>query len=154
MKSFLDKHNKIILKKHTNRLNNDDEKLCNCLQRVNCPTDGNCLTTSVFYKAEVTSTEDNTTQTYIGVTANDFKTRYRNHLKSLRNEKYKHETQLSKQLTFALCVYLYIYIYIYICKQVGELLKSWVNGCLIQSCFVGHRKGNPLPVKHHLMMFN
>ena len=96
MKSFLDKHNKIILKKHTNRLNKDDEKLCNCRQRVNCPTDGKCLTRSVVYKAEVTSTDNNTTQTYIGVTGNDFKTRYRNHLKSLRNEKYKHETELSK----------------------------------------------------------
>ena len=98
MKSFLDKHNKTILKKHTNRLNKDDEKLCNCRQRVNCPTDGKCLTRSVVYKAEVTSTDDNTTQTYIGVTANDFKTRYRNHLKSLRNEKYKHETELSKHV--------------------------------------------------------
>ena len=48
--------------------------------------------------ALVTSTDDNTTQTYIGVTANDFKTRYRNHLKSLRNEKYKHETELSKHV--------------------------------------------------------
>ena len=36
------------------------------------------------------------------------------------------------------------YVYIYIFKQVGELLKSWVNGCLIQNCFVAHRKGNPL----------
>ena len=98
MKSFLDKHNKIILKKHTNRLNKDDEKLCNCRQRVNCLTDGKCLTRSVVYKAEVTSTDNNTTQTYIGVTANDFKTRYRNHLKSLRNEKYKHETELSKHV--------------------------------------------------------
>ena len=34
----------------------------------------------------------------IGVTGNDFKTRYRNHLKSLRNEKYKHETELSKHV--------------------------------------------------------
>ena len=92
MKSFLDKHNKTILKKHTNRLNKDDEKLCNC------PNDGKCLTSCVVYKAEVTSTDDNTTQTYIGVTPNDFKTRYRNHLKSLRNEKYKHETELSKHV--------------------------------------------------------
>ena len=64
---------------------------------MNCPTDGKCLTRSVVYKAEVTSTDKyNTTQTYMGVTANNFKTRYRNHLKSLRNEKYKHETELSK----------------------------------------------------------
>ena len=98
MNFFLDKHNKIILKKHTNRLNKDAEKLCNCRQRVNCPTDGKCLTRSVVYKAEVTSTDDNTTQTYIGVTANDFKARYRNDLKSLRNEKCKHETELSKHV--------------------------------------------------------
>ena len=32
------------------------------------------------------------------VTANDFKKRYRNHLNSLRNEKYKHETELSKRV--------------------------------------------------------
>ena len=92
------KHNKIILKKIINRLNKDDEKRCNCRQRVNCPTDGKCLTRSLVYKAEVTSTDDNTTQTYIVVTANDFKTRYRNHLKSLRNEKCKHETGLSKHV--------------------------------------------------------
>ena len=29
-------------------------------------------------------------------------------------------------------------------RPVGELLKSWVHGCLIQACFVGHRKGDPL----------
>ena len=98
MESFLDKHNKIILKKHTNRLNKDDARLCNCRQRVNCPTDGKCLTRSVVYKAEVTSTDDKTTQTYIGVTATDFKTRYRKHLKPLHNEKYKHETELSKHV--------------------------------------------------------
>ena len=56
------------------------------------------MTRSVVYKADVTSTDDNTTQTYIGVTANDFKTRYRNHFKSLHNENYKHETELSKRV--------------------------------------------------------
>ena len=56
------------------------------------------MTRSVVYKAEVTSTDDNTTQTYIGVTANDFKATYRSLLKSLRIEKYKHETELSKHV--------------------------------------------------------
>ena len=46
-------------------------------------------TRSVVYKADVTSTDDNTTQTYIGVTANDFKTRYRNHLKFKRSTRRK-----------------------------------------------------------------
>ena len=51
---------------------------------------------------DVTSTDDTTTQTYIGVlklgNANDLKTRYRNQLKYLRSEKYKHETELSKHV--------------------------------------------------------
>ena len=71
MKSFLDKPNKIILKKHTNtlnseRLNKDDE---------NSATARKCLTQSIVYKADVTSTDNNARQTYIGVTVNNFKTR-------------------------------------------------------------------------------
>jgi hypothetical protein len=33
---------------------------------------------------------------YIGITAGDFKTRYRNHTKSFRHEEYKNNTELSK----------------------------------------------------------
>ena len=98
MKSVLDKHSKIILNKTHDRPNKEDQKLSNCRQHVNCPTNGKCLTRSVVYKAEMTSTDDNTTQTYIRVTVNPFKTTYRNHLKSLRNEKYKHERELSKHV--------------------------------------------------------
>ena len=98
MKSFLDKHNKTILKKHTNRLKRRQKTLQLPTTSVIYSTDGKCLTRSVVYKAEVTSMDNNTTQTYIGVTANDFKARYRNNLKSLRKEKYKHETELSKHV--------------------------------------------------------
>ena len=68
------------------------------------------------------------------------------------------------QINKGLLIFIHIYLYAYklrlnvhrwsqesaLCavkeqvKQVGELLKSWVNGCLIQNCFVGHQKGNPL----------
>ena len=58
-------------------------------------------------------------------------------------------------------VYIYIFIYIQLDvhrrsqnsallavkernRLVGELLKAWVHGCLIQACFVGHTKGDPL----------
>ena len=40
---------------------------------------------------------DNSTKTYIGL-AEDFKARYRNHLKSFRNEIYEKETELSKYI--------------------------------------------------------
>ena len=56
------------------------------------------MTKSIVYKAEVTLTDDNARQTNIGVTANNFKTRYRNHIKSLRIEKNKNEMELSKHV--------------------------------------------------------
>ena len=41
--------------------------------------DGNCLQAAVIYQAKVTRTDNNTHETYVGLTENDFKTRYRNH---------------------------------------------------------------------------
>ena len=70
---------------------------CNCRQPDKCPTEGKCLTKSVVYQAEV-STVNNEPAKYIGVTADDFKTRYRNHAKSFTNKKYSTETELSKHV--------------------------------------------------------
>ena len=52
----------------------------------------------MVYQAKVTATDNNETKTYIGVTANDFKARYRNHQKSLNNRRYQNETELSKHV--------------------------------------------------------
>ena len=101
MKSFITRHNKTILKRHDNRTkstNTNNTRHCNCRQPDQCPIQGNCLKTNVIYKAEVTTTDNNETRTYIGVTANDFKTRYRNHSKSLNNKIYHNETELSKHI--------------------------------------------------------
>ena len=62
-----------------------------------CPAEGKCLTKSVVYQAEVTA-DNNKPVKYIGVTADDFKTRFRNHAKSLANKKYATETELSKHV--------------------------------------------------------
>ena len=82
-KQIIDNHNKRFL---TASLETDgiaaattiNNKTCNCLQKNACPLDGNCLQPSVIYQATVTRI-DNTTETYIGLTENVFKTRYRNH---------------------------------------------------------------------------
>ena len=83
-KQIIDNHNKRIL---TASLQTDDiaaaatinNKTCNCRQKNACPLDGNCLQPSVIYQATVTRIDNNTTETYIGLTENVFKTRYRNH---------------------------------------------------------------------------
>lgn len=51
---------------------------------------------SIIYQAEVTT--ETTKETYIGLCDTAFKMRYRNHLCSFRNERYRHATELSKYI--------------------------------------------------------
>ena len=64
--------------------------------RGTCPLDGNCLTKSIVYKAEITTTDVGETKEYIGMTAGTFKARYANHKKSINSPRYSNETELSK----------------------------------------------------------
>ena len=50
----------------------------------------------VVYQATVTTGDEK--ETYIGLTATQFKARYRNHLMSFRHGKRRNETELSKHL--------------------------------------------------------
>ena len=105
-KQIIDNHNKRIL---TAPIQIDDtataaaaaidnNKTCNCRQKNTCPLDGNCLQSSVIYQATVTRKDNNTTETYIGLKENDFKTRYRNHTASFRHAKHRNSTELSKHI--------------------------------------------------------
>ena len=71
---------------------------CNCRHKNECATLGNYLGKSVVCKAEVKTPHNESMKRYIGMTANDFKHRYRNHLKSFRNTQYANETELSKYI--------------------------------------------------------
>ena len=74
----------------------DTRPKCNCRQKDQCPLRGNCLESSVVYKATVQ--HENETKSYYGLAGGTFKERYRNHVKSIKHEKYKNETQLSKHI--------------------------------------------------------
>ena len=50
------------------------------------------------YAVTFTHKDNNTTETYIGLTENDFKTRYRNHTASFRHAKHRNSTELSKHI--------------------------------------------------------
>ena len=52
-----------------------------------CPLDNNCLTTSVIYKANVTTDKDDMGKNYIGLTEGAFKPRYTQHKLSFWNRK-------------------------------------------------------------------
>ena len=90
-----------IIKAHNTRLLNKStaktpagEKLCNCRHKDQCPLNGECLTSSVVYKATVTTAESR--KEYFGLTEGPFKNRYYNHLTSFRHEQYSNATELSK----------------------------------------------------------
>ena len=87
-------HNKAILA-NSSRTNNDEINQCNCRNKSECPLDGYCLTNNVIYQATVVL--DKSTETYIGLTENHFKTRYRNHLASFK-DKNKNATHLSRYI--------------------------------------------------------
>ena len=71
-------------------------KLCNCREPNKCPLTGQCLVKEVVYQATITTAESK--ETYVGVTATDFKTRWRNHQMSFKHENKRNDTELSKHL--------------------------------------------------------
>ena len=81
-----------------NNTNTKDAKTCSCQQKNTCPLNGNCLQPSPIYQATVTCKDNSTTETYIGLTENDFETRYRNHTTSFQHKKHRNSTELSKHI--------------------------------------------------------
>ena len=67
-------------------------------RRTPAPLAGNCLQSSVIYQATVTRKDNNKEETYIGLTENEFKTRYRNRTVSFCNAKHRNSTELSKHI--------------------------------------------------------
>ena len=98
-KQIIDNHNKRILNssQHTDDTE-DNTALSNCRQKNKCPLNGNCLQSSIIYQATVKRTDNITSETYIGLTENAFKTRYRNHIVSFLHAKLKNSTELSKHI--------------------------------------------------------
>ena len=101
-KQIIDNNNKRLLNSSGNTSvpadNTKNNKTCNCRQKNACPPNGNCLQSSVVYQATVTRNDNNTAETYIGLTENDFKTRYRNHTASFRHTRLRNSTELSKHI--------------------------------------------------------
>ena len=105
-KQIIDNHNKRILTAPIQIDNSataaaatiDNNNTCNCRQNNKCLLDGNCLQSSVIYQPTVTRNDNSTTETYIGLPENDFKTRYRNHTPLFCHAKHRNSTELSKHI--------------------------------------------------------
>ena len=95
LKSKISVHNKLYLEKST-QPTNPIQKSCNCRDKPSCPLNGECLTSNVVYQATVTSEKSH--KTYIGLTEDNFKNRYRNHTASFGDKNKRNATELSKYI--------------------------------------------------------
>ena len=77
---------KNLIKQHNSKiLNKDQDKIqrpCNCRIKKSCPLNGKCLHQCMVYKAEVST--NTTYKEYYGTSEGEFKSRYNNHLQSLK----------------------------------------------------------------------
>ena len=99
IKQIIDVRNKTILSQNMPPPQQTPTKPCNCRVPDKCPLKGQCLVKEVVYQATITTAES--TETYVGLTATEFKTRWRNHQMSFKNESKKNDTELSKHLMAA-----------------------------------------------------
>jgi hypothetical protein len=88
-------------KRKTKRIQTDSNanrttKNCNGRKAAECPLRGECLVKDIIYRAEVKS--DSITESYIGLTTTQFKTRYNNHKHSFKEESKSQATELSKHI--------------------------------------------------------
>ena len=92
---------KSAISNHNHKLLSNDPPAsaqCNCKSVKECPLDGKCLSKNIVYKAQIKSQNNGTVKTYIGMTSNAFKERYRNHIKSFKHPQHSSETELSKHV--------------------------------------------------------
>ena len=89
-KKIISAHNKKILNGKT------PDPPCNCLDKHTCPLDGSCKASNIVYQATLTTEEEPpSVETYVGLTATDFKARHSNHKTSMNNKNYSSATTLS-----------------------------------------------------------
>ena len=94
MKHIISNHNKTVLE--STKVKESQGKTCNCRDKQSCPLKGRCLQREVVYKATVEQKPSKTQDTYIGITENEFKTRYNQHTSSFRLHHKKSATTLSE----------------------------------------------------------
>ena len=75
----------------------EDQRQCDCRKSAECPVQGKCLQEGVIYQATIRR-GGGAVDTYIGLTATSFKTRWRNHRSSFKTRNPKNATTLSKHI--------------------------------------------------------
>ena len=95
MKTIINNHNKNILRKKSSR----NTSTCKCRDKEACPLNGQRQIGEVVYEGTLSSNQPNYKEKkYFGIAEESFKGRLYNHNLCFRNEFYKSDTELSKEL--------------------------------------------------------
>ena len=78
------------------KIQKSQKKTCNCRKPADCRFNGQCLIKSIIYQAIVTTEDDGSKETYIGLTKNDFKEQINGHKVTFRHASKPNCTELSK----------------------------------------------------------
>ena len=96
IKAEIHKHNKKTLEKSQQK--HPDTQLCNCTNKKQRPLNGQCLTESIVYQANIMANIIGYKEkVYLGVSEATFKVRYSNHKKSFTKQRQENDTELSKE---------------------------------------------------------
>ena len=92
IKAETHKHNKNTVDK--TQQNNPESQLCDCTNIKQYPLNGQCLTKSIVYQANITANIlGYKEKVYLGV-SETFKVRHGNHKKSFTKQRHKNDTEL------------------------------------------------------------
>lgn len=120
------------------------QRNCNCRGGIdNCPLNGECLTKSIVYQATVVRADNSAVQTYIGHTANSFKSRYSSHLSSFNHANHKTATTLSQyiwKLKDDNITYSISWKIVALCQPYAPTTKH-CNLCITEKFFIIYRDG-------------
>ena len=97
IKNHIDRHNTKVMKTmENNNNNNTSNNRCNCQvsRKADCPLPGRCTAENVVYKATVRRLDDQTEETYTGLTTS-FKQRFSKHSSSFKYSSQRTKTKLS-----------------------------------------------------------
>ena len=94
MEAIIKSHNAHVQKLSEQTDASTNTRMCSCRNKNDCPLDGQCLKSSIVYKATVKKASGDVS--YLGISETPFKDRYYNHTKAFKNRVYETDTELSK----------------------------------------------------------
>ena len=95
MLKIINRNNKKIVKTSSPQAN-EPANQCSCRLPLECSLDYKCLSNNIVYQCTVH--HNDTTQSYIEITATTFKSKYNAHKSSFKDKHLEHSTSLSKYL--------------------------------------------------------